>query len=78
MEQPAAGAVEVKRSLDDFFSKTVILVKKKDCLRRNSKVHVPKNVLWYKTNVQFSEEMSEDTVRAKLQETFPTFSLNGR
>lgn len=77
MEQPA-GAVEVKSSQDDFFSKTVILVKKNDCQRRNSKVHVPKNVVQYQTNVQFSEKMSEDMVTTKLQETFTTFSLNGR
>ncbi len=83
-----AGAVKVKRSQDVFFSKTVMLLKKNDCQRSNGKVYIPNviemaklkkpNTGQYKRNVQFSKEMSEEMVWQKLQETFPTFNLNGR
>ena len=82
-----AGAVKVKRAQDDF-SKTVILLKKNDCERRNGEVYLPntiemakikkKSTGQYKTKVQFSKQMSEEMVRQKLQETFTTFNLNGR
>ena len=78
-----AGAVKVKRAQD----KTVILLKKNDCRRENGKVYIPntiemanikkKSTGQYKTNVQFSKQMSEEMVRQKLQETFTTFNLNG-
>ena len=81
-----AGAVKVKRAQDDF-SKTVILLKKNDCQRENGKVYIPNTIKManikkkstgqYKTNVQFSKQMSEEMVRQKLQETFTTFNLNG-
>ena len=82
-----AGAVEVKRAQDDFF-KTVVLLKKNDCQRRNGDVYIPntiemanikkKSTGQYKKKVQFSKQMSEEMVRQKLQETFTTFNLNGK
>ena len=70
------------------YSKTVVLLKKDDCERRDGKVFMPNatemanikkpNTGQCKRNVQFSTNMSEEMVRQKLQETFPTFDLNGR
>ncbi|XP_078354152.1 uncharacterized protein LOC144638767 [Oculina patagonica] len=88
MEQPSGAAVKVKRSQDDFYSKTVILLKKNDCQRSKDKVYIPNtiemarikkpNTGQYKTKVQFSKEMSEEMVKQKLQDTFSNFNLNGR
>ena len=82
-----AGADKGKRAQDNF-SKTVILLKENDCERRNGEVYLPntiemakikkKSTGQYKTEVQFSKQMSEEMVRQKLQETFTTFNLNGR
>ena len=70
---------------EDGFSKTVVLLKKEDCERRNGKVYVPNTIQMaqikrpdrgqYKTNVQFSKSMGEDMVRQTLQQRFDTFDL---
>lgn len=77
MAQPAGG---------DEFSKTVVLLRKEDCKRRNGKVFVPNTIEMaqikrpargqYKTNVQFSKIMGKDMVRQTLQDSFGcTFDL---
>lgn len=84
------AAVKNKRPRSDSFSKTVILLKKNDCARRNGEVYLPNTIEManikkpetgqYKTSVQFSSKMTADMVRQKLVETFTTntFKLNGR
>ena len=69
-------------------AKHVVLLKKDDCRRNDGKVFVPNTIEMakikkpnngqYKTNVQFSKDMTVEMVRQKLQETFPNFDLNGR
>lgn len=76
MAQPVGG---------DGFSKTVVLLKKEDCERRNGKVYMPNTIEMarikrpdreqYITNVQFSKIMGKDLVRRRLHEEFPSFDL---
>ena len=76
MAQPIGG---------DGFSKTVVLLKKENCERRNGKVYMPNTIEMaqikkpvrgqYKANVQFSKIMGKDMVRQRLHEEFPTFDL---
>ena len=83
----STGAV-AKKSQNVLYTKTVVLLKNSDCQRRDGRVYMPTtiemakikkpNTGQYKTNVQFSTGMSEEMVRQKLQEAFPTFDLNGR
>ena len=79
---------EAKKSQNGFYTKRVVLLKNSDCQRSGGRVYMPTtidmakikkpNTGQYKTNVQFSTGMSEEMVRQKLQEAFPTFDLNGR
>lgn len=76
MAQPVCG---------DGFSKTVVLLTKDDCERRNGKVYMPNTIEMakikkpdrgqYRANVQFSKVMGKDMVRRRLHEEFPTFDL---
>ena len=85
MALPVAGQVKKTR---DQFSKTIVLVKKENYKKRNGKAYMPTlseladirkpNRGQYKKNVWFSTNMSEDMVRQKLQETFPSFDLINR
>lgn len=83
MEQPVDAVVKKPRG-----SKTVVLLKTDDYIRRAGKVYLPNTIEMaqikkpirgqYKKNVQFSKNMGDDMVRQKLQETFPTFDLMNR
>lgn len=74
--------------MNENFQKKVYLFRFEDCLRVNGNVLLPTTIEraatrrsgsgQYQQNVQFSTNMSEEMVKQRLQEAFPSFNLNER